>query len=184
MITNGRIGLRAVEKQDLTQLKEWRNNSDFRKYFREIRELNDTNQERWFENLNQDSNSYFFSIVSLDTGNLIGAGGLLYINWVIKSADFSFYIGDSNEYVSNSERCIDAISAILEYGFGTLGLNKVWMELYENDDRKLKLFKDSFHFSIDGVLRDNWFENGFRNSFLLTLLSKEYISQTATPNPR
>ena len=88
MITNGRIGLRAVEKQDLTQLKEWRNNSDFRKYFREIRELNDTNQERWFENLNQDSNSYFFSIVSLDTGNLIGAGGLLYINWVIKFKTF------------------------------------------------------------------------------------------------
>ena len=174
MIVRGRIGLRAVEKADLIQLKEWRNNPDFRKHFREIRELNDANQERWFENLNQDSNSYFFGVVSLDTGNLIGVGGLLYINWVIKSADFSFYIGDSDEYVSTSERCVDSISAILEYGFGTLGLNKVWMELYENDNRKLKLFKDSFNFSIDGVLRDNWFENGFHNSFLLTLLQDEF----------
>ena len=174
MIVRGRIGLRAVEKADLIQLKEWRNNPDFRKHFREIRELNDANQERWFENLNQDSNSYFFSIVSLDTGNLIGAGGLLYINWIIRSADFSFYIGDANEYVSSSERCVDSISAILEYGFRTLGLNKVWMELYENDEQKLTLFKDSFNFSIDGVLRDNWFENGFHNSFLLTLLQNEF----------
>jgi RimJ/RimL family protein N-acetyltransferase len=174
MIVKGRIGLRAVEKADLVQLKEWRNNPDFRKHFREIRELNDANQERWFENLNQDSNSYFFSIVSLDTGNLIGAGGLLYINWVIKSADFSFYIGDSDEYVSTSERCVDSVSAILEYGFGTLGLNKVWMELYENDEQKLMLFKDSFNFSIDGVFRDNWFENGYHNSFLLTLLRDEF----------
>ena len=180
MITNGKIGLRAVEKADLIQLKEWRNNPDFRKHFREIRELSDSNQDRWFENLNQDSSSYFFSIVSLETGSIIGAGGLLYTNWLIKSADFSFYIGDSNEYVSASERCMDAISAILEYGFGTLGLNKVWMELYGNDDRKLKLFKDSFNFSIDGVLRDNWFENGYHNSFLLTLLRSEYY-QNDTP---
>lgn len=174
MITKGRIGLRAVEKDDLIQLKQWRNNPDFRKHFREIRELNDANQERWFENLNQDSNSYFFSVVSLDTGKIIGAGGLLYINWIIRSADFSFYIGEENEYVSNSERCNDAISAILEYGFGTLGLNKVWMELYENDERKIRLFKDIFNFSIDGVLRDNWYNNGFKDSYLLTLLKKDY----------
>ena len=174
MITKGKIGLRAVEKADLIQLKEWRNNPDFRKHFREIRELSDAHQERWFENLNQDSNSFFFSIVSLDTGSIIGAGGLLYINWVIKSADFSFYIGDSNEYVSNSPKCVDAIAAILEYGFNTLGLNKVWMELYENDQKKLDLFKNTFNFSIDGVLRDNWFDRKFRNSYLLTLLKEEY----------
>jgi RimJ/RimL family protein N-acetyltransferase len=174
MIEKGKIGLRAIEKSDLTQLKQWRNNPEFRGHFREIRELNDANQEHWFDKLNFDSSSYFFSIISLDTGKIIGAGGLLYINWIIRSADFSFYIGDEQEYVSNSERCADAISAILDYGFKTLGLNKVWMELYENDERKLALFKDSFDFSIDGVLRDNWFDNGFHNSFLLTLLKNEY----------
>ncbi len=174
MITKGRIGLRSVEKADLIQLKEWRNNPNFRKHFREIRELNDANQERWFDSLNQDSNSYFFSIISLETGNIIGAGGLLYINWIIRSADFSFYIGDENEYVSESNRCKDAISAILEYGFGTLALNKVWMELYENDDLKINLFKNTFNFAIDGVLRDNWYDKGFHDSYLLTLLKKDY----------
>ena len=33
------VGLVAVEKEDLPCLKEWRNNSEFRKYFREYREL-------------------------------------------------------------------------------------------------------------------------------------------------
>lgn len=174
MIIKGNIGLRAVEKSDLAQLKDWRNNPDFRQHFREVRELNDTNQERWFDSLNDDANSFFFGIVSIDTGKLIGAGGLLYINWIIRSADFSFYLGDEKEYVSNSTRCTDAVSAILDYGFQTLGLNKVWMELYENDERKLLLFKDTFRFSIDGVLRDNWYDNGFHNSFLLTLLRREY----------
>lgn len=174
MIEKDNIGLRAVEKSDLNQLKVWRNNPEFRNHFREIRELNDANQERWFENLNQDSNSYFFVVVCLETGEIIGAGGLLYINWIIRSADLSFYIGDNNEYVSDSARCINAVTAILDYGFKTLGLNKVWMELYENDERKLKLFKDTFNFSIDGVLRDNWFDNGFHDSFLLTLLKNEY----------
>ena len=37
--------------------------------------------------------SFFFAICDKETNELIGAGGLLYINWLIKSADFSFYIG-------------------------------------------------------------------------------------------
>ena len=51
MITGKKIGLRAVEKEDLLFLRDWRNIPDFRKNFREVRELSLTDQEAWFDSL-------------------------------------------------------------------------------------------------------------------------------------
>ena len=49
MISGRKIGLKAIEKTDLSLLLEWRNNEEYRKFFREYRELNLCNQEKWFE---------------------------------------------------------------------------------------------------------------------------------------
>ena len=40
MLKGRHVSLFAVEKEDLQQLRDWRNNPDFRKHFREYRELN------------------------------------------------------------------------------------------------------------------------------------------------
>ena len=51
MIKGKFIGLRAVEKEDLQLLRDWRNISSFRRNFREVRELSMYDQEKWFESL-------------------------------------------------------------------------------------------------------------------------------------
>lgn len=174
MILNKSIYLRAVEEKDLELLKQWRNNEDFRTNFREIRELSTNHQVKWLERLNADASSFMFSICDAQTDEIIGAGGLLYINWVLRSADFSFYIGKDNEYVSNSAYSIDASEALINYGFHTLNLNKIWMELYDIDQRKLDFFKENFNFKVDGLLRQNAFINGkYHHSFILSLLRDE-----------
>ena len=40
MIRGKKVALRAVEKEDLPYLMEWRNRPEYRQYFREYRELN------------------------------------------------------------------------------------------------------------------------------------------------
>ena len=39
MLKGEKVSLFAVEKEDLEHLRNWRNNPDFRKHFREYREL-------------------------------------------------------------------------------------------------------------------------------------------------
>ena len=51
MIKGKKVGLRAVEKEDLPFLRDWRNIVEFRKNFREVRELSLTDQEAWFDSL-------------------------------------------------------------------------------------------------------------------------------------
>ena len=93
MIKGKLTTLRAVEYNDLDKLKFWRNNPDFRKNFREHKELNSVNQNLWFEKISDSKNDYMFSIIENNTNKLIGACGLLYIDWIIRSADISMYIG-------------------------------------------------------------------------------------------
>ena len=48
MIKGKLVGLRAIEREDLILLRDWRNNPDLRKNYREVRELNLANQEVWY----------------------------------------------------------------------------------------------------------------------------------------
>ena len=173
MIKGNVVGLRAVEKKDLEVLRDWRNISGFRKNFREIRELSLSHQEKWFENCCVGNpNDFMFVIVRLEDDKPIGAAGLLYINWIIRSADFSFYIGDNESYIDSEGYAEEAAALLIDYGFKNLNMHKIWMELYEFDDKKIKFFQNIFNFKIDGTLRDNCFENGkYWDSNILSLLN-------------
>jgi RimJ/RimL family protein N-acetyltransferase len=172
MIKGKKVGLRAVEKEDLPFLRDWRNIPDFRKNFREVRELSLTDQEAWFNSLQNSKHiNYMFTIVDLDSQKPIGAGGLLYINWIIRSADFSFYIGNENKYIGTDGIAKEAAQLLVDYGFKNLNLNKLWMELYEFDSEKIDFFTNEFNFKQDGLLRDNCFEDGrYWNSLIISLL--------------
>jgi RimJ/RimL family protein N-acetyltransferase len=178
MIKGKKVGLRAIEKTDLELLKQWRNIPEFRENFREVRELNLFNQELWFEKTNKSMNDFMFMIVRLEDGELLGAGGLLYINWIIRSADYSFYIGYQEKYIDNDGYAEEAAQLLLNYGFNNLNLNKIWMELYEFDSLKLTFFKEKFKFCQDGCLRDNCFEKGrYWDSYIISLTRKDFDRQ-------
>lgn len=173
MIKGNKVGLRAVEKEDLKLLRDWRNIPEFRKNFREVRELNLANQEKWFEkSCVGNPNDFMFTIVRLEDDKPIGAAGLLYINWINRAADFSFYIGDNDAYIDNEGYATEAASLLIDYGFKNLNLHKIWMELYEFDKLKIDFFTKKFNFEIDGKLRDNSFEQGrYYDSFILSLIN-------------
>jgi RimJ/RimL family protein N-acetyltransferase len=173
MIKGEKVGLRAVEKQDLPFLRDWRNIIEFRRNFREVRELSLADQDAWFEHLQNTKHvNYMFTIVDLETKKPIGAGGLLYVNWVIRSADFSFYIGDNEKYIGNDGIALEAAKLLIDYGFENLNLHKIWMELYEFDKQKIEFFTNKFKFEQDALLRDNCFENGkYWNSLIISLIN-------------
>lgn len=184
MLIGNRVGLRAVEEPDLELLRDWRNIPDFRKHFREHRELGMANQKAWFAKLSASPNDFMFVIVDLKNQEPIGACGLLYTSWVIRSADFSFYIGRDAAYIDDDGDAADAARLLIEYGFNDLNLNKVWMELYEFDQRKLDFFLKRFGFTTDGKLPDNCFCDGrYWDSYLISLRASQWKSQVVDSEP-
>lgn len=142
MLRGKYTGLRAVERKDLARLLEWRNMPEYRMYFREYRELGWDNQERWFEsNVLSDEHTRMFSIVKPDNGELIGACGLCYIDWVNQCADFSIYVGKGNVYIDDFY-AIDAAKVLMSYGFDELNLYRLWCEIYGIDEKKKQMLEN------------------------------------------
>ena len=173
MIVGQYSSLRAIERNDLPQLMQWRNNPELRKYFRETSEINSINQDKWFDMIN-DMNSIhkMFAIIETDTNRLIGACGLCYIDWMNRSADFSIYIGYKDIYIDDTY-AIDAGELLRDYGFDILNLHRLWAEIYSIDEPKKKFF-NTLNFQLDGELRQTYWHDGvWHNSLFYSLLSNE-----------
>lgn len=143
------VGLRAIEPDDLEKLRSWRNKPEFRRYFREYRELSSEQQRAWYQSkaLN-DTSTCMFAIVGLENGELYGACGLCYVDWINRSADFSIYIGHDDLYI-DERLAIDAARVLIRYGFEELNLHRLWSEIYDFDSAKIKMF-DTLGFHLDG----------------------------------
>lgn len=174
MLKGDRTGLRAVERDDLQQLLEWRNRPEYRRYFREYRELGMEQQAAWFETMVlNDNRTMMFAIVDLVSNSLLGACGLCYIDWVNKNADFSIYIGADDLYI-DEVFAPDAARTMARYAFQELGLHRLWSEIYDIDQPKKSLFEKT-GFILDGRHRQtHWGEGKWHDSLFYGLLSDDF----------
>lgn len=175
MYKGKQIYLDAVTREDLKQLMDWRNLPEYRKHFREYRELNMDMQQRWYESrVLNDNGTEMFAIRLNESRELIGCCGLCYINWVHRNADLSLYIGWKESYIDDCGYAEEACGLLFAYGFQELGLQKIWTEIYCFDEKKLNLYQ-RLGFRIDGELRNQYFYDGkWWNSYMLSLLTEEW----------
>ncbi len=172
MLKGKKVALTTVEKEDLETMRLWRNNEEFRKHFREYRELDRESQDKWYrEKVLADDRTLMFAVRDLETNELVGVCGLCYINWVHRHADLSLYIGWQNSYIDDAGFAEDACQVLFQYAFGELNLHKIWTEIYEFDVKKYELYTQ-LGFKLDGLLRDNYFYDGrWWDSRILSILS-------------
>ncbi len=173
MLIGEKIGLRAIEVTDLPQLVAWRNKPELRQYFREYRELNNSNQKEWFEKyVLQDRNTEMFTVIDLKTKELVGACGLCYIDWINRNADFSIYIGKDNLYIDD-QYAIDAAKLLIKYGFEELNLHRLWSEIYDFDEAKKVMF-EKLGFKLEGRHKEtHWTHGRWCDSLFWGLLRDE-----------
>ena len=175
MIKGSLVNLTSIEKPDLPKLQEWRNNPEFRKHFREFKELTITHQEQWYlSKVVNDPTTQMFAIRHAKDNALIGCAGLCYINWVHRHADLSLYIGWQDTYIDKDGFAEDACRALMRYGFLELGLNKLWTEIYSFDALKFELYT-KLGMKQDGLLRENyWYDGKWWDSRIMSITAKDY----------
>ena len=171
MIKGQKILLESVDSSHLEQLRKWRNNPNLRKYFREYREISDEMQRRWFEKITTDKDQVNFSIKEKNTENLIGHCGLYYIDWRNRTAEFEIYLGDKESRGKGYGS--EALRQLCGYGFNELNLNRIWCEVYSNN-QSLNMYRH-IGFVDEGILRQNYYcEGQYLDSYILSMLQSEY----------
>ena len=167
------IRLRALEREDLRQLRDWRNDPEIFSRVREYRYLNMENQEAWFDSLRDDRETIMFGIEEgeLHQLELIGVCGLINIDWIGRKAEVSIYIGDKS--YRQKGLGIEILNALAKYAFGECNLNRLWAEVYESNQAGRKLFMKA-GYEEEGVLLSHAYKNGhYQNSHIYRLLRDE-----------
>jgi len=163
------IRLRAVEKGDLKQLRDWRNNPEIKKFMREYRELSMQNQMRWLESLAHDRNTIMF-VFETKRGKSIGCGGLNYIDWKNSRAEVSIYIADRKYREKGHD--VDTLKTLMEYGFEELNLHMLFCEIFKYNKAKISLF-EKCGFKKEGALKHRVYRNGkYWDSLIYSILGR------------
>lgn len=173
MIRGDKTYLTAVDKSSIEQLRVWRNEPGLRRFFREHREISPAMQLEWYETrvVGNKDKQVDFEIHDLESGRLIGHCGLYYINWINRTAELSVYIGDGSFRGGGYGR--DALTLLMDYGFLTLNLNRIWCEVFSNNSA-IYLYR-KLGFVDEGTLRQHHFDDGaYLDCHLLGLLRSEW----------
>jgi RimJ/RimL family protein N-acetyltransferase len=103
---------------------------------------------------------------------IIGSIGLTYIHPIYKSAEFSITIGHK-DYRGGGYGS-DALRTIIKYGFEQLNLNRIWCEVYSNNDA-IDIYRH-IGFKDEGILRQTVFKNSeYLDSYVLGMLKSDYV---------
>jgi len=166
------IKLRAIEREDLPQLRDWRNGLLEQGTVRQWRYLNMVDQERWFAKISTLDSHDIMLIVSAKPARAIGVVGLTHTNWQKRYAEISIYIGDPEHRGKGYGEA--ALRALLDYGFGKVGLHRIFGEIYAHNEANIALFK-KLGFQYEGCLRHRQFHAGkWIDSLIYSLLEGEW----------
>jgi len=165
------VRLRAVEKKDLKQLRDWRNAPEVKKFTREYQELSMRNQLQWLDSLARDRNTIMF-VVETKKGKLMGCSGLTYIDWKNHRAEISIYIGDK-KYRGKGYGA-DVMKTLMAHGFEELNLHMLFGEIFEYNKANIRLF-EKCGLKRDGILRHRLYRDGrYWNSIIYSILDSEW----------
>lgn len=173
MITGDKIILTKPSKDDMPVLLKWRNNPIFRQYYREYREINLDDQINWYENimLKDPTWHHFVASPKDDTSRIIGIVCLNHIHFHNRTGEFGITLAD-DEYRGKGFGK-DMLLTIINYGFKELNLNRIWCEVYSNNN-SIHLYK-KLGFVSEGILREHVYKNGkYLDSHILGMLKKEF----------
>ncbi|OGC22602.1 hypothetical protein A3J90_06985 [candidate division WOR-1 bacterium RIFOXYC2_FULL_37_10] len=167
-----KTNFRQVEKEDLALLRDWRNEEQLRRLFREYRLLNMLNQMRWFEHISISKLDDMFIVLMDDAP--VGICGLTHINWKDRSAEISYYLGKKTNSVTDVALGIGVYDFLKKKCFDEYNLNRLWGEAWAFNQGGIKLALKC-GFKQEGVLRQTVFWDGkYWDSVIVSILAEEY----------
>lgn len=125
-----------------------------------------------------DANIIDYAIHKKDTGEMIGCGMIALINRYNRRCSLGIGLGWNKENWGKGFAS-ETLQAVIAYCFNELELNRIEAEIYEFNERSIRLFeKQGFH--RDGVRRQYIYKDGvFKDEYIYSLLREEWENKNA-----
>jgi RimJ/RimL family protein N-acetyltransferase len=179
MIAGRLVRLRPAEREDLPLFVRWLSDDRTSQFLALRSPLSQALEERWFEDLldHQGRDRWHFVICLLEDGRPVGSLDLHLLDLRNGNAGIGIVIGDpadtSHGYGS------DALTALLDFGFGELRLERLWLEVYDFNERARHVY-ERLGFVHEATLRRGVYRAGrYADVHRMGILREEWSARRA-----
>ena len=149
------VSIRRFEKTDIPKKVEWINNPENNQFLHYDIPISVESTEKWFDSHAGDDTRYD-AVIEAD-GVPVGIIGLLEIDRKNSKAEYYVTIGETSYKGKGVAKAASRL--ILEYGFETIGLNRIYLFTEIENVAAQKLF-ERLGFVREGVMRQDIVSRG------------------------
>lgn len=173
MIQGERVRLRRDERADIAMFVEWLNDPEVSRYLSMTMPISTANEEQWFEGtLKLPAAEQPFAIEireispekDTETWRLIGNCSFMDVDNTARSAEAGLFIGDKSCW--NKGYGTEIMRLLLQIGFGTLNLNRVFLRVDEDNKGGIRAYEKA-GFVHEGRLRQAVYRDGQYGDLLI-----------------
>ena len=154
------VSIRPITYDDTEDIIRWRNSDYVRSRFIDQRLFTKESHEYWLKNFVETGKVAQFIILLDDKG--VGSVYLRDIDYDKKSAEYGIFIGE--ESARGKGVGTKSANLILEYAFGELKLEKIFLRVYKDNPGAIKSYEKA-----------GFVDNGLRESVCVNGISKEVV---------
>jgi RimJ/RimL family protein N-acetyltransferase len=175
--------LRLIREHDLETVRQWRMLPEVTKYMYTDPQITPEQQRAWFDRISASDRDRVWIIESVDEAGAgdagppqgaapprgadaerpgghitsIGVLSLSEIDRVNQRCAWAYYLGETSARGIGLAKSLEL--SVYAYVFDTLGLNKLWCEVFAFNDRVVALH-EKFGSKVEGVARQHIFKHG------------------------
>jgi RimJ/RimL family protein N-acetyltransferase len=170
-----RVFLRPLEPEDVELIHRWHEDIELRRLGGSLpRSLAEARARYEARRSEKGQETFLFVICLLEDGRRIGDMNLFEIDRVNGSAALGIEIGERNLWGMGYGT--EAVDALLDFAFGELRLERVWLSTAANNVRAQRSYEKS-GFVVEGRLRHAFVERGgFIDEIRMSILREEWLS--------
>jgi ribosomal-protein-alanine N-acetyltransferase len=176
-LIGNKIYLRPLEREDAQQCMSWLNHPEITRWLLAYRPINLRAEEEFIDKALQSEHDLVLGIVAQATDRLIGGTGLHQIDFKNRHAGFGIVIGAKEEWGKGFGT--EATRLMVQHAFETLNLHRVWLHVYEYNQRGIRTY-EKVGFQKEGVLRQDTYRDGrYWDTIVMAILREEWDARKA-----
>lgn len=186
-VLRGRLTfLRPAEREDIPLLVRWINDERTVVHLAARAPIGQALEERWFERMveAQGRDHWYFISCLLDNERPVGNVGLFDVDLTNGNAGIGIAIGDPDD--QGRGLGTDALEVVLDFGFGELRLERMWLDVYDGNTRAIRSYEKA-GFALEGRLRHAVYRRKrYQDVLRMAILRAEWAARRATdqfPDP-
>jgi diamine N-acetyltransferase len=174
-----RLYFRPIEREDAPRLAGFLNDPGVRRTLLWHRPLSVMHEVSFLEAMGKDEHQVVLGIARHGYDELIGSTGLHALDFRSRRAELGLVIGDRSLWSQGYGT--EATRMMLDYGFGTLNLNRIWLQVYASHTAGQRVYEKA-GFRREGVQREQHFAEGrYEDGVLMGILRSEWTPLSAPP---